>query len=295
MDGRGLVGEVLSCLDRRAADALLFGEKVIYDCLDEAACTFARISGSIYNSVTITTTADQQSYPLPPDFIRPLTKDRGQNYVGKYVTPAGDVSWPRATSYEKVFRSDLTAAAEQPKRFCIVQNPTAAEQISGTITAAGASGGGRAELHDDTADFSAVMVRDAVYNLTRRTTGIVLTAGAILTCAMFPSGRGGFVIGDSYVIRPESREQLLFDSRSSISGATLTLPYVSLPRPVYSDYDFLGLAPETCRAIAAEAAFLLATRVESLKPDPILHQRFLAELQQHKVDRAMSYLHGEIY
>lgn len=294
MDGYTLLREILDFLDRGESDIPLLGPRRIYSCLDEAACQFARITGAITGEAVITSVADQQSYDLPPDFIRPLVKSGSERYLGRFVTTDGVTAWVPKTDYSRIFLANQTEAKDIPGLFCVTQRATASSAISGTVTAAASPSAGLVELVDGGADFSSVMVRDVVYNISKNTWGLVISvvSGTRLSCAMFPSSRASFVIGNDYVVRPESREQLLFDAPCANSGDVLTLPSVVLPPPVYHDYGFLGLAPEACRAVAAEAAYIFAARTTGMKQNPEHHNLFIKELNQNKIDRALAILQG---
>ncbi|MFZ5773068.1 MAG: hypothetical protein ACOY4W_16735 [Thermodesulfobacteriota bacterium] len=294
MDGRTLLSEMLGFLDRGESDTDLLGLQKLYRCLDEAACQFARVTGALTGEVVLTTVADQQAYNLPPEFIRPLVRTKGERFVARHDGADGTVSWIAKTDYSRVFLANRTEAAEIPACFCIRQRSDAAAAISGAATAIGAQASGLVLLQDSGADFSGVMVRDMVHNVTKNTHGLVIsvTSPTVLSCAMFPASRASIASGNSYTVRPASREQLVFDAPCAVTGNTLTLPSVVLPGPLYHEYSFLGLPPESCRAIAAEAAFLFATNREDMKAKPTHHQLFLAELRQHKIDRAKSLLQG---
>jgi hypothetical protein len=294
MDGGSLILEMLDFLDRGESHFDLLGPRRLYGCLDEAACHFARVTGLLTSEVVITSVAGQQSYNLPPDFIRPWVRTRGERFVGRYDTVDGSISWIPKTDYSHVFLANRTDQVEIPSSFCIRQRAEAAEPIRGTVTASGSKDGGVVELIDDAADFSGVMVRDVVHNTTKSTRGLVLSVASptSLRCAMFPSGRSSFISGNSYVVRPESRETLIFDAPLANSSDTLTLPCVVLPPPIYHSFAFLGLPPESSRAIAAEAAYIFSIRAAGFKPKPEHHNLFLAEIRQNKLDRAQAILQG---
>ena len=294
MDGHSLILEMLDFLDRSESHFDLLGPRRLYGSLDEASCQFARVTGVLTSEAVLITVAGQQSYNLPPDFIRPLVRTRGERFVVRYATAAGATSWIPKTDYSRIFLANRTDQVEIPSCFCIRQRSVAADPISGTVTADGSKSGGVVELVDDLADFSGVMVRDIVHNTTKNTRGLVLAVNGStsLTCAMFPTGRSSFVNGNSYVVRPESRETLLFDAPCANSGDTMTLPCVVLPPPIYHDYAFLGLPPESGRAIAAEGAYIFAIRNNGFKAKAEWHNLFLAEIRQHKIDRAQAILQG---
>ena len=298
MDGRSLIQQTVDALARPELDIMVLGEKKLYDRLDEASSSWARITGSIFNEVALTTIASQQAYDLPPDFIRPHVKDGARRIVGRYVTSDDSTYWLEKTSYEKVFRKNATEAQDVPGSFAIIQKPAAAARVTGTATTAHTVTAGEVTLEDAAASFTdSVRVRDIVHNSARRTSGIVLavTDDQHITCAMFPQGQGAWRQDDSYVIQPASRLQLVFDAPPANGDDVLTLPYVSLPRPVFSDYGWPGLSSDAARAITSEAAYLYQVRSTTMRTNPALHKMFLHELRQHKIDRAQGFLQGSNY
>lgn len=260
MDGKSLKRAVLDFLDEEVASSVFAKPRVIYEYLDAAAVEFARDTQSLTAEVGITTVAAQQEYDLPPDFICLYMKNAVGRFFGRYYDGSSH-SWPVKTSYEKIFKSNLTDGKETPGRFAIRDKDTQDDLIQGTADAAGAATGGACILQDDSMLFTTanrVYARDRIHNVTDGSDGVVLavTDATHLSCALFDGASNEWAIDDAYVIQPAAQKELILDAPSETSGHVLTVAYVCRPTPVYSDHGFWRIDPMSCRAIAAEAAFL---------------------------------------
>jgi hypothetical protein len=209
-------------------------KKFFFDCLDAAVVDFVRRTRTITSSVIVTTIEDTQVYNLPSDFIELHAKGYQRRLIGKY-SDGTNTYWPVLTSYEKIFRSNLTNSKDYPGRFAIIDKQTKDDPIEGTATATHAPVAGEAILEDSGASFeSTVSKRDVIHNTTDESSGIVLsvTDDTHLKCALFNGTANKFTTDDVYVIISAGNWQVYLDAPSKTAGHTLTLPYVCMPSPI---------------------------------------------------------------
>jgi len=265
MDGIRLTQEVLDCIDTDTVSNLYANQRRIYECLDQAAAMYCRETKVLHGSVDITTVLGQQVYDLPPDFIALYLKDRRAQYFIKY-SHGGDFSWPVIDSYESIFLANLTDNQDWPNRFAIIDKPASSALINGAATAPGALVGGQCVLSDSAKLFlttNKVYPRDIIHNITDASSGYVLSVSAEtqLVAALFGASGSGcdWTLADAYVIQPAAVKSLVLDAPSANNGDTITVPYVCMPNPVYSDYGFWRFPSRVCKAIAYGAASIFKT------------------------------------
>ncbi len=299
MDGKKLTRLVLDVLDEEEVSDLYAGQRGIYENLDHAAAIFCRETGMLHSSVDITTVADQQSYDLPPDFIRPYMKNSRGRFFAKYYD-ASNYFWPVLTSYEKIFKSNLITAKTWPGRFAIIDKPDKESLITGTVDAAGAAVGGQCVLQDDSMLFlttNRVYPRDIIHNTTDGSDGYVLsiTDATHLVAALFDGTDDDISNSDAYVIQPAAEKQLVLDAPSENSGDTITLPYACMPSPVFSDYGFWRFTPRVCRAIAWGAGSLFKIPKKEFTESAQIGGIFAEEIRIVKREIAQTILQGGNY
>ena len=273
-------------------------KKFFFDCLDAAVTEFVRQTRQLTASIAITTVEDTQLYNLPPDFIEPFAKGQKRRFYGKY-SDGTNTFWPVLTSYEKIYRSNLTDSKEYPSRFAVIDKQTQDDPITGTATATHAASAGECVLEDSAASFeSTVSVRDIMHNTTDDSTGIVLkvTDDNNITCALFSGTNNAFTESDAYVIISAGNYQVYLDAPSKTADHTLTLPYICMPKPVYSDYGFWRFPPMSCRNICYEAAYLFKADYDfDPKRDKHLHDQFVNEIRNTNIETARRRLQGGRY
>lgn len=300
MDGRTLIDTVIDALDKPVADELFDTDhRVLYGYLDAAAAEFVRATRCLTGSATITTVASQQAYDLPPDFINLYMRNAADRHFVRYYDGTG-YHFPVLTTYEALFRANETAERACPARFCITDRTTPPAIISSTTTAAGAQSAGQCTLTDSTKLFTTtnlVYPRDIVHNATDASDGVVLTVtdATRLVTALFSGKKNAWGNGDAYVIQRASGKQILLDAPSESSGHTITVPYVCMPSPVFSDYGFWRFPPMSCRAIAFEAAFLYQNRKGNYPGADRHHVLFLNEVNRIRTETARAALRGGRY
>lgn len=290
MDGRQLLLLILAALDRQESDLMLLDERRLYDALETAIAQFVRAVSPLTAEINLVTVAGQRSYDLPPGFLRPKPRAHGRPGAMRYVDLSGSITWIGMASGEATFRATAEEAAI-PSFWAVSQKLTAGAVISGTAAEAALQENGVSLLIGSTPFFE-VSQRDRVSNLTRRTDGIVLgvTEGGAIQTAMFPRGQAAWRVGDSYAVRPASRNQVVLSHPPASTGETMTIRAVVLPPPVYADHCHLPLPPENCDAIAGQAAYLYALRTTSIKAKPVLYTLFQAEVSRAKTNRALMIL-----
>jgi hypothetical protein len=273
-------------------------KKFFFDCLDAAVTDFVRRTRTVTSSKVITTIEDQQAYNLPPNFIELYAKGYRRRLLGKY-SDGTNTYWPVLTSYEKIFRADLTDSKDYPGRFAIIDKQEKDDIVEGTATADGNPSAGEIILEDSAASFeSTVNARDIIHNTPDGSDGIVLsvTDDTHLKCALFNGADNEFVSGNAYVSIPACNNQVYLDAPSKTAGHTLTLPYVCMPSPIYSDYGFWRFPAMSCRAICYEAAYLYKVDYDfDGKRDKHLHDLFEDEIKNTNIETARRRLQGGRY
>lgn len=272
-----------------------------YDCLDRAAAEFCRQTGYLHGSVDLTTVEAQQAYELPADFIRLYMKSTSKRrLIVKYYDASNDeYTFPVASSYEKIFEDNDTDEKDVPDCFCIKDIETKPSVLSGAVTSSGVASLGESVLTDSGASFqSTAEARDSVHNITDGSIGRVLgvTDDNNLRTALFNGTNNEWTSGDTYKIVPGKRYELLLDAPSDVDGDTITVPYVTMPDPVFSDLGFWRFPPRACIGIAFEAAFLFKADYDfDMKRDGHLRELFNEEVQYAKNEIAQAILQGGQY
>ena len=295
MDGKTLTNLMLDALDAPQKDELFHtGERTLYQYLDRAAVDFCRETRCLTKTVVLTTVAGQQSYDLPADFIELYLKNRNDRFTVKYYDGA-DYYWPLATSFDRIFRGNLTESQANPTRFAIVDKLAQPTLITGNTTAAGARTAGQCILTDAGKAFLTTDIdypRDVVHNTTDNSDGLVLsvTDATHLVVALFQGQRNAFRNGDGYVIQRAAAKQLSLDAPPSTSGHTITVPYICMPDPVFSDYGFWRLPAAHCHGIACEAAFLFQNREGDYVSADRHHMLYAQEVRRMRSEQARAAL-----
>jgi hypothetical protein len=274
--------------------------RTIYGKLDEAVRLWVRETKGLTASTTISTVADQQAYDLPADFMKLYVRERtGSHFNRRFILKYSyddNTAWPKLTSYEQIFRADYTDAKDVPASFAIIDKSAAPAALTGTTTADGALAAGKTTLTDSAASFSAstLAARDTVYNVTRKSSGFVLTVTDAnnLVTALFPEGLNSWNSGDSYRIQPAARKQIYLDAPSAQAGHSIIVPYIAVPPPVFAENDAWRLDYTVCRAVVYEAAFLFSLSKKGMKANQAHHQIFMDELKAERYRLARRRIEG---
>lgn len=280
------------------SDVYKSDRRLAYQFLDAAAVVFFRETKELTDSVAITTVEEQQAYDLPAGFLGLYLKDGRDRHFIKYDDGSGDYTYPAIVPYERIFRSN-PEAQDRPTGFAIVDRASSPALLEGTADAAGAKTGGQCTLQDDSMAFlttDRVYPRDIAHNTEDGSNGVVLsiTDGTHLVTALFNGKTNAWAEGDAYVIQRGGSKQIVLDHPSLTSGHTMTVPFLGLPNPVYSDYGFWRFTPAVCRAIVFEAIFMYRNRSgEAQKKGAGRHHpMFAEEINRIKAERARIAIQG---
>lgn len=298
MDGKTLLRLLEARLDESSTSDFI-GEAEPWDYLDLAACDFAEQTGIVKSMLVITTVASQQSYFTDPHFLRPYMKNNKKKFFGKYYNGTY-YYYPTLKPYEYLFKQNETDEQDVPDYFSIVEpDPLdTPSQVTGTATADGTVSGGQCILNDTAAIFvtgsSKVHARDRIHNTTDGSSGIVLsvTDDTHLVCALFDGTDNDWTTGDAYVIQPALSSKIWFDAPSATSGHTLTLPCISLPPPVYSDYGIWPFSSQDCEGIICGAVFRYKYKDEEPDYGDKFYLHFAEAVRKAKVRKVMRNVQG---
>ncbi len=297
MDGKSIIQIFLDAIEQPRTDLLTHSPRRIYNLLDQVAVDFCELTSRLKAQAVITTVQDQKDYDLPPAFIRLYLTNALGNFITKYDDGSGEPSWPVNTKHENLITSSDTGTKEKPGRFSIIDTQDALATVAGTCTETRAVAGGEVALIDSGIDFiaSKVRPRDIVHNTARGARGMVLEvqSATMMRVAMFTTRAAGWTDGDTYVITPMTHKTLRLDAPSATAGHAITVPYVTMCDPVFSDYGFWRFSPKTCTAIAQEAAYrFLKGKKKSQAPNNDLRRAYLSEIRDVKRTMANNILRG---
>lgn len=257
LDGKTLFIKLRNLL-QESSDSTFLGDRTSYDYLYSAVEETLKRTYAHTTQQVITTVASQTAYNLNPDFLQLYMRDTMNNLMVKYNNGSADY-WPVFATYEHQFLSNQTTPIAIPYTFTIKEG-SAATRLSGTTTSIGSASNGECTLADSTASFtSTVTSGDIVHNVTDDSSGIVIsvTSGTALLTSLFDGTDNHWGSGDSYIISPRRRFQLILDPPPSTAGHTITVPYIQRPTPVYSPYRSYNLSSSDYEdAIVNYAAWL---------------------------------------
>lgn len=194
-------------------------KKVSFDFLYEAAKDMQKELGTLHSSQTITMVPAQTNYALHPSYMGiSLVDEKGDKLV-KYYDGVANTSWLNWKEYSAVLLDNQTTSTRTPTSFSIIDRALDS-QITSTVTSTTTHSGGEVNLVNSAAGttFADVCPGDAVYNVTQSLIGIVLskTNATTLKTVMFDvsavnSAYGGWTSGDTYIIQPQPRYDLVVD------------------------------------------------------------------------------------
>ncbi len=235
-------------------------KKTSFDYLYEAVKDFCKETKALHSSQTITTLASTTSYDLNPDFLE-IYSTKGFRDEDKVIKlyDGTNYYWPTWKPYAETFYHNDSTDVAIPTNFSIIDS-TPETRLTGTAGASSTNSGGESTL--TISDTSSCYAGDMVMNTTNSYLGIVLNVASstTLTTAMFDvsdrsSSYANWTSGDGYLIQPRSRFKLVLDPPPSTTGYTITIPYLQLPPPVYSDYGSYSFAVGCEEALIAYATW----------------------------------------
>ena len=183
------------------------------------------------------------------------------NHDEEYIVKLNDGvsnTFPIFKEYEDIIYDDETTSISLPSWFTLIDNTSLASRITGTTTSAGAVSGGECTLIDTAGDLSDAFAGDIVHNTTDDSSGYILskTSSTVAVTALFGGTNNDWTSGDSYIIQPQGRIQLILNPPPSVAGYTVTLDYLKRPAPVFSDYGVYRFPQAYMPTIVKYAAWL---------------------------------------
>jgi hypothetical protein len=244
--------------------------KTSYDYIYKAARDFAKETMSLQSSQTINLVSMQSQYTLMPDYLEIIMKDQNGSPMISYLGPGSQSSYPVWLTYEDYsdyLQSQPYNPPDVPNNFTI-GGTYVSDILNGTAQLSTTAVGGESVLTSTGADFSSLFSGDSVINTTRNYLGIILNTlpdSSSVNTAMFDmniqTGQPqGWTVGDSYIIRPSPRYQILLDPAPLQTPSNVIISYIALPLPVYSDYGVYGFATGYEDALISYAAWLYKYR-----------------------------------
>ncbi|MBI5845128.1 MAG: hypothetical protein HZB23_10720 [Deltaproteobacteria bacterium] len=289
MHGAAAVQRMLDALNEVGVSEAYCPLRKAYQYLDEAALDFCRRTRILTSSVSITTVAGRQTYPLPPDYIEPYERTMGNRRLfARYETAGGDVSWPVLTSYEKIRLADRTEAEETPVAFTIRSRSEAPTPRTGSAKVSGAVANGECTLVLNSADFAPLLhPRDFVANTTDGSKGVVLDVlsdedanETYLVTALFGGAVNQWAANDAAVLMPAATHELYLWAPSLNAGDTFRIDYVAKPEPVFADYRTWRIPDEHCPAICLKAAALFMDTKKEMAGADYWHKTYELEIRE---------------
>jgi hypothetical protein len=286
MNGLTLSREVRELINESSTSGFI-DSMLTYDYLYEAACQFYLISQFATGSTTVTTVDGTASYILPYNFGRLYMKNPDGQYFLK-LNDGTDDYWLTYKPYEETYYTNYSDEVAIPYNFSIVDYDQIAND-TGTATSTAAASAGEATLTDTAATFttSNITVGDYISNTTDGSTGYVMsvTSKTVLVAALFGGTANDWTSGDAYVITPKARYALLISPTPSTSAYTITVPYIEVPDPVYSDYRRYNLPSQYKSALVKYAVWLYKYRDREPNFGDLFYKIFDQQARRAKVDR----------
>lgn len=260
MDGQTLLYRLRTLLAESSTSDYM-EDRASYEYLWDSATTFARETGCLTATKNITTVDGTSAYDLGTDFLMLyLLNDFNEHYIKVY--DGTSYYFPREKDYDAIVYANRTDETAIPDNFALRDKQSAETRISSTATSTASSSNGEILLTDTASDFSSIEVGDAVHNVTDGSHGYVVATNAATSVytALFDGTDNDWTSGDSYIIIPQSKKQLILFPASSTSGYTITVEYIQRPVPVFSPYRAYRIPETYTGAIVMYAAWLYKYR-----------------------------------
>ncbi len=244
-------------------NSAFINEYLSYRYINEAANNYVMRTNSVRSTQSITTVADQIEYTLSADHLSIYVQEDGKRYI-KYNNGSIDF-FPEFENYEEIIHRSTSSSTAIPSQFSVIDHPTIGSIITGTTTSAGASSNGESTLNDSGGGFSDnVSVGDMVHNEGEviPSYGVVIevTSDTALLVALFGGTDNDWTSGDSYVVVPQGRLQLILDPPPTTAGHTITVYYNARPTPVFSPFRTFRIQSQFIPEILRDAKALYEFR-----------------------------------
>lgn len=261
MEGFTLLRTLRELLNEASTSSFL-NDRTSYSYLWTAVQDFNFRTHYLTANQTVSVVAGVNAYNLNPDYVGMALLDSYNRPAIKHTYGGSDTFLYNA-EYASIVLQNSTATATVADSYAITDAAQPAN-LTGTATSAGAaSGNGECTLTDTAANFSTLYPGDFVHNTTQGTDGIVvaLVSSTQVVCALFSDGTAGsaWAQNDAYVIVPQPKYSLVLTPIPS-DAATVTVPYIKRPDPVFSLYRAYKLPFDYLMPIAQFAAFLYKYR-----------------------------------
>ena len=278
MDGYTLTRQLREILQEPSGSAFL-DDQTSYDYLFQAACEFNLRTALVSGTQVITTVANDSTYDLNTDHQRLALQDEEAKYFIKYNDGTTD-SMLFLKDYSEAYYENNTTAVSIPDDFSVIYvDPP--DSISGSCLSDGSASNGECTLTGTT--FANATVGDQVHNVTDGSHGIVIskTSNTQLVTALFGGNSNDWASGDTYVVTPNGRYQLVLNPKPLTSGHTITVPYIKRPNPVYSLYRSYPFRTEHGPLLVKYAAWLYKYRDREPNYGDAFYKYFDAECRKY--------------
>ncbi len=292
MDGKSLTRRLYSIL-QESSSSTFATDRESYDYLYDAVQDFNFKTHFLTDTQTISVVAGTSSYDLDPSFVDLSLED---SYNRKFIkhTYGGNDTFLVGRDYASIIMENNSSTAAIADSFAII-NSTDKGSLAGTATLAGTASNGECVLTDSTAPFANVSIGDAVYNTSDNSDGVVIdiTSSSQIVCALFNGTTNQWTLNDDYVITLQPRLSVYLTPEPAAS-ATLTIPYIKRPGPVYSPYRSYQLPFSYELPIVQYAAFLYKYKDREanfgdalFKHYDVLVRKIAAEMRRSKQNTGM--------
>jgi hypothetical protein len=237
-------------------------DQTSYDYLYDAVQDFNYRTHYMTGTQVIPVVQGTASYALNPDYLAiALTDDRNRPYI-KHTYNLSD-SFIFNREYANVVIENNPTPSVIAEAFSIIDNTPintgslASIGTTGTATANGSAAHGECLLTDSNTDLSNVYPGDNITNTTDGSSGIVVALGTSHTIytSLFDGTTNQWATNDAYIISPQPRYNLVLSPMPDAT-ATVTVPYIKKPNPVYSELRSYALPSDFMLPIVKFAAFL---------------------------------------
>lgn len=258
MDGFTLLRTLREILDEISGGSAL-PDRTSYDYLYFAIQDFNFRTHYQTSTQTISVVAGTSSYNLNPDFVSMALMDRDNRPYIKH-TYNGTDNFLFSRDYQDVVLENSSDTSTVAQSWSITDASQPANK-TGTATGNGTATNGECLLSDSTADFTTVSPGDFIHNTTDSSHGVIVEVPSTTTakCCLFDGTGNDWTTSDAYVITLQPRYKLVLSPTPSAT-ATLTIPYIQKPNPVYSPYRAYKLPFSYMMPIVQFAAFLYKYR-----------------------------------
>jgi hypothetical protein len=258
MNGKALLSRLNKRLYESSTSAFM-DDFTSYQFFYEAATELAKRTKVFQKTQTITTVAGTAGYDLEPDFVELWIRKSDEVPVIRINDGTNNTFIPEAArGYDDIVMGDLSStSAAIADRFAIIPNVSLESQITGSATSTAAVSLGIATLTDTAADLTTVKPGDYISNTTDGSDGIVtaITSTTEVDTALFGGTNNDWTSGDSYVVQPQSRWQIVLDPPPSTAGYTVTVWYIARPDPVFHDMGIYPFPSEYHASLVEYAAW----------------------------------------